>query len=120
MISPILLKDLDPIHEPKTSDIYGESNMDQTVNIMQIFHFTAKYSIICVDDSFLDSGIREFSVRVGSDGCSECFLKIFIYDPEVESDSLEFLFHQSFIGLYLWKDQELKIVKEVWYRPTKL
>ena len=32
----------------------------------------------------------------------------------MESDSLEFLFHQSFVGLYLWKDQEFKIVEEVW------
>ena len=32
----------------------------------------------------------------------------------IESDSLEFLFHQSFVGLYLWKDQEFKIVEEVW------
>ena len=32
----------------------------------------------------------------------------------IESDSLEVLFHQSFVGLYLWKDQEFKIVEEVW------
>ena len=34
----------------------------------------------------------------------------------IESDSLKFLFHESFVGLYLWKDQEFKIVEEVW--PT--
>ena len=37
----------------------------------------------------------------------------------VESDSLEFLFLQSFVGLYLWKDQEFKIVEEVW-PPLKM
>ena len=37
----------------------------------------------------------------------------------IESDSLEFLFHQSFVGLYLWKDQEFKIVEEVW-PPLKM
>ena len=40
----------------------------------------------------------------------------------IESDSLEFLFLQSFVGLYLWNDQEFKIVEEVWPtgRPTDL
>ena len=35
----------------------------------------------------------------------------------MESDSLEFLFHQSFVGLYLWKDQEFKILEK--YDPPK-
>ena len=35
------------------------------------------------------------------------------FEKSIESDSLEFLFHQSFVGLYLRKDKEFKIVEEV-------
>jgi len=51
LISPILLLDLEPIHELEDIDVY-------------------------------DWVIREISVRVGSDGCSHCFLYIWLKNPE--------------------------------------
>ena len=92
LISPILLLDLDQIHESEDIDVHGEIILYVFTYPTVPLRLECKCLILQKSNSILnvnvrvlslDWVIREINVRVGSDGCSNCNLDIWLKNPEV-------------------------------------